>query len=68
MSVVHETRVEVKMSFYVNVGTESHPEDIDKATMDEIVEANSLDYLKELPDLHNIIDGYEFDDIKQIKE
>ena len=71
MSVSHETKVRVAMSFYVDISTESHPEDIAKDLMDEIVFTEALAYLKLLrllQDLDPLVDEYDYEEIKMVEE
>jgi hypothetical protein len=62
----HETRVKVNMSVYVNVGTDSHPEDISEDIMKDILVTHVTDEIKSL-DSESVdlaIDDWEFDEIK----
>lgn len=71
MSTSHETKVRIAMSFYVDVSTESHPEDIAKDLMDEIVQENALAYLRQLTmaeELDSLIDEYDYEDVKMTEE
>lgn len=58
----HETKVQVFMSFFIDISTDSHPEDIDEATMRDIVAENAIDYLKQIDigDVDKCIDSYDF--------
>jgi len=58
----HETKVQVFMSFFIDIATESHPEDINDETMREIVAENAVVYLDGLKDgdIESLIDSYDF--------
>jgi hypothetical protein len=70
--IEHESKVRVKMSFYIDVGTLSHPEDISEVEMKEIITENSGDFLSSIcehsQDISLHIDDYEFEDIQTLKE
>jgi len=64
----HHTKVKVKLSMYVNVSTDSHPEDIAQEIMKDIILDQTKDLLLELSEdsdsLGIALDNYEFDDVK----
>lgn len=66
MSTEHESRVEVKMTVYVDIETDSHPEDIDEDTMKDILSAHVTDELKSLNSLavDMAIDEWDFENVK----
>ena len=66
----HETKVQVFMSFFIDIATESHPEDIDESTMRDIVVENAAVYLQQLDtlDVDKDVDSYEFYQIKMFND
>jgi hypothetical protein len=65
----HLTRVKITATIYVDVATESHPEDIDDSTMKALVEGALVDYLFDIGNVReaaeSMIDSYDFADVKQ---
>ena len=68
--IEHETRMKVKMSFYINVSTESHPEDIEDDTMYDIIAPVLQQHIQELgeDDVKLLIDAVEYDVIKMFDD
>jgi len=68
--IEHETRMKVKMSFYINVSTESHPEDIEDDMMYDIIAPVLQQHIQELGeyDVRLLIDAVEYDVIKMFDD
>lgn len=68
----HTTKVRVQMSFYVEVATESHPEDIDAISMRDIIIDNTSNILHDIASDHGsmalAIDDYTFEDVEMHTE
>jgi hypothetical protein len=64
----HETRVRVEASFYINIGTQSHPDDVPEETMKDILAQNAVGYLHGLNEdsVFLLIDNWQFDEIKKV--
>jgi len=67
--VDHESRIKVNLGVYINIGTDSHPEDIPEDIMKDIIAQNLSSHLSEIASDFDstflAIDGYEVDEVKQ---
>jgi len=68
----HTTKVIMKLSVFVDISTESHPDDIPEATLREIIMDNAEDHLQDIitdrESLSSAFDDFEIYSVKQEEE